>query len=252
MEDDAEGGGPSSAFYPLFSSLDPPSSILYPLPMQSSRDLIVEPVGLEVEKLPRPLSWETVFGNNHPVELEIGTGKGTFLTDQAKARPEVNFFGIEWARWFWRYASDRLRRNDCLNSRMVRADAGFFFREFVPPESLSVIHVYFPDPWPKKRHHKRRLIQEGFLPLLNQALQSGGRLQIVTDHQDYFEQIERVVKGSTLQVIEYNRPGSAADGEFVGTNFERKYRREGRPSYAIAATKSGSHDHRLPPGMPVG
>lgn len=85
--------------------------------MQSSRDLIVEPVGLDVESLPRPLNWSAIFGNDHPVELEIGTGKGTFLTDQAIKRPEVNFFGIEWSRWFWRYASDRLRRNDCLNVR---------------------------------------------------------------------------------------------------------------------------------------
>lgn len=205
--------------------------------MQSSRDLIVEPVGLDVENLPRPLNWEAIFGNNHPVELEIGTGKGTFLTDQAKERPEINFFGIEWARWFWRYASDRLRRNGCLNARTVRAEAGFFLREFVPPESLSVIHIYFPDPWPKKRHHKRRLIQEPFLLLLEQAMKPGGRLQIVTDHQDYFEQIEHAVKASSLEVIEYNRPGSAADGEFVGTNFERKYRREGRPFNAIAAKK---------------
>jgi tRNA G46 methylase TrmB len=72
---------------------------------------------------------------------------------------------------------------------------------------------------------------------LERALLPGGRLQIVTDHQEYFEQIEAVVKASSLQVIEYNRPGSAADGEFVGTNFERKYRREGRPFYAVAAVR---------------
>jgi tRNA (guanine-N7-)-methyltransferase len=206
--------------------------------MQSTRDLVVEPVGLDVETLPRPLRWSELFGNDHPVELEIGTGKGTFLTEQARTRPEVNFFGIEWARWFWRHASDRLRRNDCAaNARMVRADAGFFFAEFVPEKSLSVVHVYFPDPWPKKRHHKRRLIQEPFLKLVHRSLIDGGRLQIVTDHYDYFEKIQAVVNASALRVIEYNRPGSASDGEFVGTNFERKYRREGRPFYAVAAEK---------------
>jgi tRNA G46 methylase TrmB len=69
------------------------------------------------------------------------------------------------------------------------------------------------------------------------VLASGGRLQIVTDHHGYFEQIDQVVRASSLQIVEYNKPGSAAEGEFVGTNFERKYRREGRPFYAIAAVK---------------
>ncbi len=206
--------------------------------MQTNHELIIEPNGLDVEKLPKPLHWAELFGNDHPVELEIGSGKGTFLTEQAKARPEVNFFGIEWARWFWRYASDRLRRNNCTNARAVRAEASFFLTEFVPEGSLSVLHIYFPDPWPKARHHKRRLLQAKFMPLVEKVLMPGGRLQVVTDHQGYFEEnIEPAVRGSKLKVVDYNRPGSAADGEFVGTNFERKYRREGRPFYAVAAIK---------------
>ena len=206
--------------------------------MQSKHELIVEPIGLDIEKLPKPLSWTELFGNHHPVELEIGSGKGTFLVEQAKARPEVNFLGVEWARWFWRYASDRLRRNNCLNVRTVRAEANFFLIEYVPSASLSVLHIYFPDPWPKARHHKRRLIQPVFLKQVERVLVAGGRLQIVTDHQEYFEHIEPTVKSSNLAIIEYNRPGSAAVGEFVGTNFERKYRREGRPFYALAAFKN--------------
>ncbi len=206
--------------------------------MQTPRPLIVEPIGLEADALPRPIDWGALFGNDHPVELEIGMGKGTFLTEQAKARPEVNFFGIEWAKWFWRYASDRLRRNGCLNARTVRAEALFFLREHVADASLSVIHVYFPDPWPKKRHHKRRLLQEPFMNEAMRILLPGGRLQIVTDHREYFEeQIEPAVRASALQIIDYSRPGSANEGEFVGTNFERKYRREGRPFYALAAQK---------------
>ena len=205
--------------------------------MQSPRDLIIEPVGLDVDSLPRPIDWAEMFGNEHPVEMEIGIGKGTFITEQARARPEVNFFGIEWARWFWRYASDRLRRHNCANARTVRAEALYFLSEFVRDESLSVIHVYFPDPWPKKRHHKRRLVQEPFVRQAERVLARGGRLQIVTDHKDYFEQIEQVVGASRLTVVDYNRPGSAGEGEFVGTNFERKYAREGRPFYAIAAQK---------------
>jgi tRNA (guanine-N7-)-methyltransferase len=207
--------------------------------MQTHREMIVEPIGLDVEKLPKPVRWSELFGNDHPVELEIGMGKGTFLTEQARARPEVNFFGIEWARWFWRYASDRLRRNGCLNARTVRAEASFFLSEHVPEQSISVLHVYFPDPWPKARHHKRRLIQPKCMPLVQRVLAPGGRLQVVTDHQGYFEEnIEPSVRGvAGLTVVDYNRPGSAGEGEFVGTNFERKYRREGRPFFAIAAVK---------------
>jgi len=211
--------------------------------MQVDHELIVEPIGLDVETLAKPIDWGGLFGRVAPVELEIGMGKGTFLTDQAKARPEVNFFGIEWARWFWRYASDRLRRNGCTNARTVRAEASFFLHEFVPPESISVLHIYFPDPWPKARHHKRRLIQPSFMPLVQRVLKPGGRIQVVTDHQGYWEEnIEPTIRGAAefLEVVDYNRPGSATDGEFVGTNFERKYAREGRPFYAIAAVKTGA------------
>jgi len=205
--------------------------------MQAISSFIIEPVGLVAETLPKPLNWQTLFGNDHPVELEIGMGKGTFLTDQAKARPDTNFFGIEWANWYFCYASDRLRRNGCLNARTVRADAVFFLKEFVPDQSLSVLHIYFPDPWPKARHHKRRTVQPSFVPTIMRVLKPGGQLRVVTDHKEYYEQIEATIKGSPLTVIEYNRPGSAGEGETVGTNFERKYQREGRPFYAIAAQK---------------
>ena len=210
--------------------------------MQSNRELNVEGVGLIADALAKPIDWKDLYGNDHPVELEIGMGKGTFLTEQAKARPEVNFFGIEWANWFWRYASDRLRRNGCTNARTVRAEALFFLREHVPDESLSVLHVYFPDPWPKKRHHKRRLVQEPFMKQAERVLVPGGRLQVVSDHKGYFEEnIEPMIRaaadGGRLSIVDYNRPGSAGEGEFVGTNFERKYQREGRPFYALAAVK---------------
>ena len=205
--------------------------------MQSHRELVVEPVGLDVDRLPRPINWAELFGNDHPVEMEIGFGKGSFLVEEAAAHPEINYLGLEYARWYWRYASDRLRRHNLLNVRTLRAEAVYFLTEFVTPESISVLHIYFPDPWPKKRHHKRRLIQEKTMPFFVMVLAPGGRMQVVTDFQEYFEQIDTVVRASGLKIAEYNRPGSAAEGEFVGTNFERKYKREGRPFYALAAVK---------------
>lgn len=206
--------------------------------MKSKQKFVVDGVGLQLEGLPRPLVWSELYGNSNPVELEIGMGKATFLTGQAKGRPETNFFGIEWANWFWRYGTDRLRRNGCTNARTIRAEAAFFLREYVQPETLSVLHIYFPDPWPKAKHNRRRLIQAPFLELAERVLVPGGMLKVVTDHLDYWQQIEPVVKGSKLKVVEYARPESANEGEVVGTNFERKYILEGRPFHAIAAVKA--------------
>ncbi len=210
--------------------------------MQTNHELVVEPIGLDVDKIARPMNFAELFGNNNPIELEIGMGKGTFITEQAAARKDTNFFGIEYAKFYWRYCSDRLRRNGCDNARTARAEAGFFLHEFVPDGAIRVLHIYFPDPWPKARHNKRRLIQEKFMPTALRILEPAGRIQVVTDHSNYFEQIDRVIRSTKgLTVIDYNRPGSAGEGEFVGTNFERKYRREGRPFNAIAAVKNGEY-----------
>ncbi len=205
--------------------------------MQSNKELIIEPIGLDVDTLARPLNFALLFGNDHPVEMEIGMGKGTFITQQAKLHPETNYFGIEYARWFWRYASDRLRRNKCMNCRTVRAEALYFVREFVPDASLSALHIYHPDPWPKKRHHKRRLIQQPFLEHVQRILKPEGLLRVVTDHKEYFEQVDALIKASPLRVVDYTPPAFAQAGEFIGTNFERKYIKEGRERYAIAAVK---------------
>ena len=91
--------------------------------MQSVSKFITAPIALVVETLSRPIDFAAMYANENPVELEIGSGKGTFLTDQAEQRPETNFLGIEWANWFCSCAADRLRRHNCLNARMVRAEA---------------------------------------------------------------------------------------------------------------------------------
>ena len=148
-----------------------------------ARAWIIEPIGLEVRNLPKPVSGKGPFGNEHPVEMEIGAGKGAFLVEEAKNRPAVNFIGIERARRYWGLASDRVRCHGCSNVRLILVDAGYFLDEFVPDDFLNAIYVHFPDPWPKKRHQKRRLIQPRFLQVVERVLTREGRFQVVTDHK---------------------------------------------------------------------
>jgi tRNA (guanine-N7-)-methyltransferase len=179
----------------------------------------------------------------NPLELEIGSGKGTFLVQQAAEVPGagVNYIGIEWSLPFWKFAADRCRRRGLENVRVVRAEAGAFVRQYVPDGCLRQVHIYFPDPWPKKRHNKRRLIQAPFLRELHRVLQAEGLIRIVTDHDDYFAWILEHAGQVTdfFGQLPFDKPCSAAEGEVVGTNFERKYRREGRPFHAVTLRKIG-------------
>ena len=193
--------------------------------------------GLTPETTPRPATSKALFGNDRPLELEIGSGKGTFLLAESGARPDVNFVGIEYARRYWIFAADRLRRAERKNARVVLAEASAFVRDFIGNETLSAIHVYFPDPWPKTRHHRRRLLQTAFVEELASKLKPGARLSVATDHREYFVAIVASVKRSPLVEVDFAATKAALESELVGTNFERKYRREGRNIYMLAAEK---------------
>jgi tRNA (guanine-N7-)-methyltransferase len=191
------------------------------------------------EDLGTTIDFARIFGRSGPVHIEIGSGKGTFLVAQAKAQPEVSFLGIEWARKFYRHAVDRIGRWGLRNVRILRADAATFLRDFVPAGSVDCFHIYFPDPWPKKRHHKRRFLQSSNLEVLIRCLKPGGEIQVATDHADYFDQIRQVTSAyrERLEEIEFERPASAWEGESTGTNYERKYVKQSRPIYTAAFRK---------------
>jgi len=204
--------------------------------------LILEPIWLDAPDETGRLDFAQIFGNSHPVELEIGSGKGTFLLALAQAKPEHNYIGMEWAHAYAEYAADRLRRHNALNTRMVCAEASWWVRCHIPDATLSAIHIYFPDPWPKTRHHKRRLIQFPFLKEVHRVLLPGGKLRLVTDHADYFAHMQEKLAGQTdLTVVPFDSPvllkADAPAGSIVGTNFERKYIAEGRTFHATAAMK---------------
>jgi len=168
------------------------------------------------------LNWEEVFGNDHPVEIEIGIGKGRFLIDAAQRLPQVNFVGVEWALKYLRIAHARSLKRRLQNIRLVRGDAREFIEFFVPSESVQAIHVYFPDPWPKKRHHKRRLVNEAFLQEVERLLEPGGRLWLTTDCAEYFEAVlELLSRSSCLVAVE-------AEWQGVRTNYEEKYMAQGK------------------------
>lgn len=194
-----------------------------------------------------------------PFELEIGSGKGTFLVQHAEQHPGVNILGIEWAGEFFRHAADRVERRKLPNVRVLYADACEFLRYRVPAGITRVIHLYFSDPWPKSRHHKNRVVQDRFLADAWRALSPEGELRIVTDHSDYWSWMEehfaRWTTGpaptpdalplgilpplpcAAFERLPFAPADSAGDAELVGSNFERKYRREGRPFHAATLRK---------------
>ena len=186
-----------------------------------------------------PATQQSGGRGTRPLDLEIGSGKGTFLVQQARLEPGVDFLGIEWAKAYWRHAADRARRHGLPNVRLLWADATVFVRNYVADGALRRVHVYFPDPWPKARHHKRRTVQAPFLRHLHRTLRDGGEVRLATDHADYFAwmQDHAAQAADLFERRPFEPPGSAGEGELVGTNFERKYRDQGRSFHAMVLAK---------------
>lgn len=196
-------------------------------------------VALKDADLDGEIDFFRIFGRSGPVHIEIGSGKGTFLLNQARAEPEVNFLGIEWAGKYYRYAVDRIGRWGLTNVRLIRTDAAQFLADFVPENCVDCFHIYFPDPWPKRRHHKRRFFHPDNFEQLLLCLKHGGIIKVATDHSDYFEQIKVLLadKSGRVEEIDFMPTAGAELGEWVGTNFERKYLKEQRPIYTVAVRK---------------
>lgn len=184
-----------------------------------------------------------------PLEIEIGCGKGTFLVNQAPQARDVNYLGIEWAKEFYLYTADRLRRlagvEGLTNVRMLHADATEFLKWRCPSAIVRVIHLYFSDPWPKKKHHKNRVIQDSFLAEVARVLLPGGELRVVTDHDELWEwDKEHFARWSSAEgektgdgarpfvMLPFTPPDWVEEGELVGTNYERKFRTDERPAHA--------------------
>ena len=169
-----------------------------------------------------------LFGNENPVVLEIGSGKGRFLISSAVEQPEINFIGIEKSLHYHRVIKERVQKRHLTNVRLINHDAFLVVREMLPDASLREIHIYFPDPWPRKREQKRRIIRPEVLEQFRRVLVDGGSGIYVTDHREYFEAAAPLIEAAFRSERRIPQPEDSPR-----TNYEAKYSEEGRPIYEI-------------------
>lgn len=186
----------------------------------------------------QPLIPSAIFGNDHPVILEIGSGKGRFLLTEGQANPRTNFLGIEKSLHYYRVIEDRLRRHALPNVRIINEDATMVMNELLPAASIDELHIYFPDPWPRPRERKRRMIRDDVMPLFLRVLKPEGKGIWVTDHEGYFK--------AALPVLErwFDVEAGPASGE-PRTNYEAKYRAEGRGIWEARFRRSPEKESRM-------
>lgn len=186
-----------------------------------------------------PRTWSDLVSDPHPVELEIGSGKGLFLQHAAAKRPDHHFVGIELAAKFANRAADRLARNGIENAVMLRGDAKRFLSDVVPSQSVVAVHVYFPDPWWRNKHKKRRVLNEQTLADIVRILQPTGTFHFWTDVLDYYEHIcSQVMDQTPLAGPHYVPQREAAHSMDYTTHFERRARSHGQPVYRALFRKA--------------
>ncbi len=209
-----------------------------PLPgeLASGSDTGIE---LPFPPVPSELTSGELFGNDHPLEVEVGSGKGLFLTTESGRHPERNYLGIEVVHKYARHAAARVAKAGRDNAKMISGDAQALFRDSVPPGSLEAVHVYFPDPWWKKRHRKRRVVNESSVLNFLKALRVGGRFHFWTDVLDYFEgTIEMIAETAPQFGVPIPEEAAASTHDLdYRTHFERRSRQNQIPVYRVRYEK---------------
>ncbi len=180
--------------------------------------------GVGVEFSERTLNLDELFGRRAPVVLEIGFGNGESLVLQAASQPETNFLGLEVHDPGVGHCLLKARDAGVRNLRLITRDAIDVLTHQLGPKSLSRVNLYFPDPWPKKRHHKRRIVQHEFLALIADRLCDGGTLNIATDWAAYAEHIDEVLESSQRFICRERREH---DGDRPLNRPETKFERRG-------------------------
>lgn len=177
----------------------------------------------ELPSITDRLGTTDLFALNQPLEVELGSGDATFIVKLAARHPERNFIGVERLLGRLRKLDRKGRRAGLVNLRGVRIECSYFLEWLLPPFSISALHVYFPDPWPKKKHQRHRLINERFPALAKRVLLPGGRVYLRTDDSDYFAQIRQVFAAAT-HFYEIETPQDVAA---LLTDFERDFNARG-------------------------
>ncbi len=190
-----------------------------------------QPAGHEFVDLKAPPDWDAVFGSKGPLELEIGCGAGGFALNHAKKHPEIRLVAFEWRKKFAREVAFRAEKNAVPNLRVIEADARTEIPLIFTPGSLSVVHVQFPDPWWKRAHFKRAVVQPEFSRFLFTLLKPGGRFDMRTDVEDRAQQMLAILEGAGF----INPLGAGTfhpyDPEEVPSTRERRYLASGQPVY---------------------
>jgi tRNA (guanine-N7-)-methyltransferase len=185
-----------------------------------------------LEQLPQPFSAAVLFGRTAPLEIEVGSGKGLFLHTVSGALPEHDFLGCEISAKYARFAAAKLAHARRANAVAVHGDAVRLFREHLPDACAVAVHVYFPDPWWKKRHLRRRVMQEPLLRDIQRVLAPRGTLHFWTDVAEYFTTTVELIR----QVTQLTGPITVAEAEAAHdldyrTHFERRMRLHGEAVY---------------------
>lgn len=179
-----------------------------------------------------PQTWGQLTDGQSPIEIEIGSGKGLFLQHAASANPAHRFIGIELAAKFANRAAQRLHKRELQNVRMLRGDAKRFLQDVVPDQSVVQVHVYFPDPWWRNKHKKRRVLNHQTLSDIFRILVPGGALHFWTDVRDYYEHIcVDIMDQFAFLGPRYVPEKVATHSMDYTTHFERRARTDGMPVY---------------------
>jgi tRNA (guanine-N7-)-methyltransferase len=182
--------------------------------------------------------WHAVFGNDHPVEIEVGSGKGLFLVNAGMAHPETNYAGIEIVHKYQFSIANRLAKRKLANVRIAYTDARWLLRDWIADASVQAVHLYFPDPWWKLKHRKRRMFTEEFARQSYRILRPGGSLFVVTDVADYAKMVRRTVPATPFVEREPPPESPASHPMDYLTNFERRFREQGMPIYRMRFDKT--------------